>query len=36
MQSKEESEAAARELAGANIDGRKIVVEFCSEKAKAE
>ena len=34
MQTKEESEKAARELAGANIDGRKIVVEFASEKFK--
>jgi nucleolin len=34
MQTKAESEKAARELAGANIDGRKIVVEFASEKFK--
>jgi nucleolin len=35
MSTKEESAAAAAELGGANIDGRKIVVEFASEKAKA-
>ena len=34
MSTKEQSEQAARELAGANIDGRKIVVEFASEKFK--
>lgn len=34
MATKEESDKAARELAGANIDGRKIVVEFASEKFK--
>jgi RNA recognition motif-containing protein len=34
MQTKAESEKAASELAGANIDGRKIVVEFASEKFK--
>ena len=34
MSTKEESAAAAAELGGANIDGRKIVVEFASEKAK--
>ena len=34
MSTKEESAAAASELGGANIDGRKIVVEFASEKAK--
>jgi RNA recognition motif-containing protein len=36
MSTKDESAAAASELGGANIDGRKIVVEFASEKAKAE
>ena len=36
MSTKDESAAAATELSGANIDGRKIIVEFASEKAKAE
>ena len=36
MATKEESAAAASELSGANIDGRKIIVEFASEKAKTE
>ena len=36
MATKEESAAAAAELSGANIDGRKIIVEFASEKAKEE
>jgi nucleolin len=36
MATKEESAAAASELSGANIDGRKIIVEFASEKAKEE
>jgi RNA recognition motif-containing protein len=34
MSTKEESAAASAELSGANVDGRKIIVEFASEKDK--
>ena len=36
MASKEESAAAASELSGANIDGRKIIVEFAVKPAAAD